>query len=158
MALSDELRVGHCWEVSGTSLQLGIRLPKMLRPSHISIDHIPRELAIESGRAPRLVRLWGAVDGPSNAQLSRDVIEQRHATSSVISNATGPRMTGGQTYLLLAGAEYDIHGPSRTQTFPVYPDIVASKVDFGVVVVEVASNWGSNTTCLYRVRIHGEQS
>lgn len=35
--------------------------------------------------------------------------------------------------------------------------VKSAALDFSVVVMEVASNWGAEKTCIYRMRVHGEE-
>ncbi len=65
-AITDDSRIGHCWSIPGSAAQLGIQLSEMIFPTHVSIDHIPVEIAADIGQAPRTVVLWGALDGSVN--------------------------------------------------------------------------------------------
>ncbi|KAJ2965632.1 hypothetical protein NUW54_g14055 [Trametes sanguinea] len=105
------------------------------------------------GAAPRHMILWGAVDGPTNERRLR-LVPPNATLVDAIGHA-GPRLTHGYTYVPLALIEYDINAVSHVQTFAVDPYVARSGMDFGVVVLEILSNWGGPDTCLYRVRLHG---
>ena len=150
--LIDDLHIGNCWSIAASKGQLGIRLSEHLHPTHITVDHIPVEIAADISRAPRTLILWGAVDGADNASRLGNML---HDTLPSLRGRSSPYETAHHTFVPLAVFEYDIHSSSHIQTFPIRPYIVDLGVYFGVVVLEVTSNWGGSTTCLYRVRIHG---
>ncbi|KAJ6593033.1 hypothetical protein B0H19DRAFT_911617, partial [Mycena capillaripes] len=61
-------------------------------------------------------------------------------------------------YIRIASFRYDIHSRNNVQTFPVDAEIRSLGIDFGVVVLVINSNWGKDEyTCLYRIRVHGQQ-
>ncbi|KAI8969518.1 hypothetical protein BD414DRAFT_428486, partial [Trametes punicea] len=155
VALSDDNRIGQCWLSARKGGQLGVVLPELVRPSHVTIDHIPVEIAATPGQAPRDMRLWGVVDGEANHAFFRSLMQS--APTVAMPNA-GPRVSSGHLFVQLATIEYDLHAPSHVQTFEVEPAVIGSGMYFGVIVLELVDNWGGGTTCLYRVRIHGEKA
>lgn len=54
-------------------------------------------------------------------------------------------------HLLLASFTYDPSLATPMQTFPVAREIRELGVDVGIVIFKIASNWGADFTCLYRV-------
>ncbi|KAF8235913.1 hypothetical protein L208DRAFT_1007924, partial [Tricholoma matsutake] len=59
VALDDDLRVGRCWRFDGCSGQLGIALSERISISHITIDHVTKELVLNIRQAPQMIILWG---------------------------------------------------------------------------------------------------
>ncbi|KAI0324606.1 hypothetical protein GY45DRAFT_1262531 [Cubamyces sp. BRFM 1775] len=153
-ALSDDLRIGHCWTFEGSKAQLGVKLSELVYPSHFSIDHIPASIATDIRSAPRAIVLWGAVDGPVNEQ--RLLVTPPNTTLLASIGRSSPGLTYGFVYVPLAVVEYDIYAATHVQTFPLDSYVAQSGVDFGIMVFEILSNWGGETTSLYRVRLHGE--
>ena len=159
VVLSDDNHIGHCWCFPSTHGQVGITLPDFIYPTNVSIDHIPVELAAIPGQAPRRMVLWGVVDGDRNTALY-------HQFSSVLRNnltiahLVPPIILKGEAemFVVLAEIEYDIHLPAVVQTFSVRTVVQDSDIDVGQIVLEVLDNWGADSTCLYRVRLHGERS
>ncbi|KAI1786032.1 hypothetical protein LXA43DRAFT_898749 [Ganoderma leucocontextum] len=154
-ALDDDLRIGNCWSIPGAAGQLGLRLSTMIHPTHISIDHIPLEIAADISRAPREIALWGGIDGPYRAVV-HNLTRSDNVTPPAVRGRSRPPSTHGYDFPLLAHFEYDIRAPAHVQTFPLQQYIVDSEMVFGVVVLEILSNWGGESTCLYRVRVHGD--
>ena len=155
-AITDSLRVGNCWTITGSVGQLGIRLPRMVALTHASIDHIPREIAADIGRAPRTMILWGSIDGEINKRRLRDAVQALDGPLPTIEGRSGPHTTCGHSFVPLAYFDYDIRAPAHVQTFALFQYIIDSQMSFGVVVLEVLRNWGAEDTCLYRLRLHGQ--
>lgn len=156
LALTDDNRIGNCWRIPAKHGQLGIMLPDFIRPTFVTVDHIPVELAADPGEAPSHIVLWGVVDGDRNERLLEDhrlllQEDERHV----------PPYTGrtAANFVILANFTYDtVKGSSPVQTFPIRSIFREVALDFGLVIVEIVDNWGSASTCMYRVRVHGELS
>ncbi|KAI0666483.1 hypothetical protein C8Q78DRAFT_932613, partial [Trametes maxima] len=149
--LAEGLQRDMCWLFDGHQGQVAIRLPALISPTHIALDY-----ATSVGmhhRAPRRVILWGLVEGDAN-RLTYDK-QLRDYRDTVAHLGEGPLQSLGYTFLALAHFEYDLFAPFALQTHPVADLVVKSQITFGVVVLEVRSNWGGFQTALCRVRIHG---
>lgn len=145
--LDENTQMGNCWSIPVQPVQVGVVLAQQIHPTHIVIDHIPRDIAADILQAPHSILVWGIVEGAANVERLKslgDSVDQR-----------GPTYSAGHVYVLLARFEYDIHAQYAVQAFPVIEEVRLSEMDFGVIVMEMEDNWGSDTTCIYRVRIHG---
>ncbi|TFK63314.1 hypothetical protein BDN72DRAFT_902507 [Pluteus cervinus] len=69
IALDDDLRVGRCWRLPQVSGQMGIRLPYPTKITHLSVDHIPRELFLVRMYIHRLLEPIPQRRGPSEGDL-----------------------------------------------------------------------------------------
>jgi hypothetical protein len=147
-AIIDDLHMDSCWRISGGSGQLGISLSEPILVTHVTIDHLSKDMTSDIQLAPRRMVLWGVIDGTDNT------VKARQHFSGMPNN--GPLISGGYSYVQLRVLEYDIHAPIHLQTFAIAEDVRALGMDFGVVVLEILNNWGGSDTCLYRVRIHGK--
>ncbi|KAI0690832.1 hypothetical protein C8T65DRAFT_552193, partial [Cerioporus squamosus] len=152
--VSDDFRLEGCWKISGQRGQIGVALTEPVYPTHVTVDHMPSALAKDVQQAPRHVLLWGVVDGAEN--LGRYTTLLSNLSSVVTHGQSGPLIDQGFPLVPLATFEYNIRAGYHVQTFPVHPPILQSGIDFGLVVLEVVDNWGSDATCLYRFRVHGE--
>ena len=52
VSLTDDTRVGSCWKFPQETGQLGFRTSEMLFPTHVTVDHIPIEIAADIRQAP----------------------------------------------------------------------------------------------------------
>ncbi|OJT15388.1 SUN domain-containing protein 3 [Trametes pubescens] len=152
VVIDEDLSIGRCWSIPVTG-QIGLSSPTLIHPTSISVDHIPKELAADIGRAPRRMILWGLVDGLSNLQRFRSVPTDE--LKAIANGRTSPTLSKNHAFVPLASFEYDINADFHVQTFPVHEYVAQLAMDFGVFVVEILDNWGSSDSCLYRVRIHG---
>ncbi|KAI0654537.1 hypothetical protein C8Q70DRAFT_925457 [Cubamyces menziesii] len=158
VVISEDSSIGNCW-TPGVSGQVGLSTTTVIYPTHVTVEHIPRQIAVDVGRAPRHMILWGVIDGLSNVHKHRWLIDNREMDISPDSSLRGhhaPPLTDNHAFVVLAAIEYNISGPSPVQTFAVHDRILDSQMDFGIYVLEIIDNWGSSDTCLYRVQIHGE--
>ncbi|PIL36024.1 hypothetical protein GSI_01684 [Ganoderma sinense ZZ0214-1] len=154
--LSDDFRINGAWRSPHSHAQVGLSFPLTIYPTHFTIDYAfnPDPVAMKS--APRQLIFWGVVEGAGNkARYARTLANLE--VSDVV-NRTAPLLHRGEIFMPLGSAQYDVHDGPHIQTFPLHPGGVESGIDFGVVVLEVISNWGGNETWLYRVRVHGSAS
>ncbi|EJD54540.1 hypothetical protein AURDEDRAFT_179676 [Auricularia subglabra TFB-10046 SS5] len=174
MALHHDITLGHCWPFDGHEGSLGVLLARPVVVDAVTVDHVPRELAFESGAnraAPRMMEVWGLVDGADNRAKVLAFLQaqdEQHAKAAAAAEERGlppppplyetleKQRTGA--YVRLGSFEYDINSPQHIQTFPVRPEVVALEIDFGIVVLRIRDNWGHpDFTCLYRFRVHGAE-
>ncbi|KAG5645933.1 hypothetical protein DXG03_004722 [Asterophora parasitica] len=166
-ALHHELHNGHCWPFAGHQGQLGVALAAPTYVSEISIDHVAREVAFDMRSAPREMEVWGMVEGKDNiakvrewmAERERKREEKRALGEEVEEDPEYPKtLPRAPQYVRIAKFTYNIHGGRNVQTFPVDEEVRALGVDFGIVVLNIKSNWGREEfTCLYRMRVHGQR-
>ncbi len=154
--LDEDLRSGSCWSIPDDHAQVSVKLRKFIYPTHVTIDHVPREIAANIQEAPRHMVLWGVVDGQGNYQRREDAFRSLQQ-SSLHLLGEGPPIRAGGTFVPLAAFEYDINAPFHVQTFPVDPAVIASRMYFGIMVLEIKENWGAESTRIYRVRVHGDE-
>jgi SUN domain-containing protein 1/2 len=155
-ALHYETHNGHCWPFVGDQGQLGVLLALPVRIEEITIDHVARDVAWDMRSAPRMMEVWGFVEGAENlAKVTAWEVSRYEAGLEV---PIQPRsLPSSAKYLRIAQFEYDIDEPNAVQTFPVDEDIRALGLDFGIVTLRMLSNWGREFTCLYRFRVHGQK-
>ncbi|OSD01993.1 hypothetical protein PYCCODRAFT_1501530, partial [Trametes coccinea BRFM310] len=143
-----------CWSFPGDQGQIGIRLSHKISPTNIVLD-VPYKTWTEGlSQAPRQVVLWGVVDGAANqATYEQDLQAYRNG---IAHHGSGPTKSLGYTFLALAIFEYDATTAFPIQTYRVADPVIDSQMEFGVIVVEVRSNWGGERTSLCGIRVHGE--
>lgn len=156
----DQMGVGSCWEIEGSTGILGVLLSESIFISSISIDSIhPSLVSITSHiRNPRSITLWGML--PNSSIIPPAAAEVRSAKQFLPNFVPGPRsyIKGKDSFVPLLSAFYDAHGAVTNQHFELASDHWATCVAFQVIVVEILENWGGSTTCIYRLRVHGSAS
>ncbi|KAJ3556926.1 hypothetical protein NM688_g1756 [Phlebia brevispora] len=157
LTINDNSQISQCWLLPTRMGQIALILQVPIYPTSVTIDHIPRTLAADLGQAPHHMILWGVVDGTSNQECIWELRALINAGSDIPDSHLGPPYPSNFMYTPLAVFEYDINADVPTQTFPVLGMYSGALMDFAVVVLEVMSNWSSESTCLYCVRVHGEE-
>lgn len=161
VALDDDLRTGRCWKPDGIDAQLGIRLSETIWVSDITVDHIAKELVPSTRNAPRHMTIWGVPEpslGSADLQRAWEAVSGELGECHNVGTRRDPSISHGFQYLPLACVEYNIHSSSNIQTFPTFPSIAALVIGFRTIVVEIIDNWGASSTCLYRLRVHGNMT
>lgn len=93
--------------------------------------------------APREIILWGLVDGKTNLRRT-----------SILSSLQSVTKDAHQ-FTPIVQFEFPYRAyHSATQAIDCR--LLKEQIDFGVVVLEVRSNWGSRKTCLTTIEVYGE--
>lgn len=164
--------------------QLSVLLGRGIVPEEVVVEHIPEGAALDIGVAPREMELWArfkvvddskppkrqsswfgsgessddleGIKYPGQLTLSETIMSTLNLAypDEPESSYSNDELLGPDFYRL-SKFTYDPHGPDHVQSFMLdavidYPSIRVDKV-----VVRVKSNWGSEHTCLYRVKLHG---
>ncbi len=151
VTIGDQLDPAKCWAMPSLPSQLGIRLPYRVRPTHAYVQH-PSNIHAALTQAPQNMTLWGVVEGNANLALYKTLLPEHTPPEH-----RAPLITKGHQWAPLTTFVYDIHSPSA-QTFPIAQQYTGVGMTFGVFALEVHSNWGDSTTCLYKVGIYGTPS
>lgn len=161
LAITPDMEYGSCWAFNGPTGHVGVTLPIPVRITNVSIDHISKDLVPDVSPAPRAMVLWGLLEGEALSEHRRNpllVSKNQHQPSQSIRD--GLRLLSVRSdaeFIEISRFDYDPKiDLAHSQMFPIYPEVVESGLDFGIIVLEILSNWGSQRTCLYRVRIHGD--
>ena len=146
------------WCFIGTRGQLGIALSHPGFLTNVSIDH--PSLSASLANAPRDVVFWGAVDGVENEQRyarSADMIQRLQ--SQLHLHSPSPLQEDKELiYVPLAIVFYNIRSTELFQTFEILPEIGALDMDFGLILVQIVSNWGGSFTSLHHIGIYGQEA
>ncbi|KAF8190734.1 UNC-like C-terminal-domain-containing protein, partial [Mycena galopus ATCC 62051] len=127
-ALDHDIHDGHCWPFAGSHGQLGIVLGNLVYIDAITIEHVAAAVAVS------------------------------RRTSAPKDMEVWAMVEGRDNFIRIVSLQYDMYSPNNIQTFPVDAEIRNLRIDFGVVVLVVKSNWDmAEYTCLYRIQVHGQR-
>ncbi|CUS14322.1 unnamed protein product [Tuber aestivum] len=165
MAITPSTEVGECWPFPERSGDIGIKLATPIYVSHVTVDHVPKQQAIEISSAPKNIEFWIRVPSERKEELQKAVGKPASEWYRQDSDTQGKQQ---QQQLLQASANsgewvrvhefmYDIHtAGSPVQTFELPVDLTMLNITSRLVAFRIVDNWGHpNFTCLYRVRVHG---
>ena len=127
------------------------------RVAHISITH-PSVLSTLPS-APRNILVWGVVDGEANQSTFEESIDVLQSLKAQLPVKSPFSRHGSQepVYVPLANIVYNVQDKNTVQIFDVFPEIHKLNMDFGIVVIQVISNWGESYTALHHVGVYGEK-
>ena len=148
IVIDDQAYAETCWVVQTLPAQVGIRTSEVIYPTHITVENLVTSTA-DSGRAPKNIRLWGVVDGKLNQNLFKGLSPPLEYPSFL------PAFANDFLWAPLASFVYDPNIGGSRQLFPIAEEYRNSGLSFGVFVVEVLDNWGSASTCVSKIMIHG---
>lgn len=169
MALSDWRENGDCWcadspRDADVKLQIAVHVPFQIFPTTLIIEHIPASGTRDIASAPREFEVWVKMDSAEDVERLKQVIKDRKTNFWPDLCGPPPRSTspadvtdGDDTWLCAIRHRYDIHNHNYLQNFnfPINPWDIGLKT--WTVVLKVTSNWGADHTCLYRVRLAGDE-
>ena len=147
-ALVEWRQPGDCWcsapnSRGGAQSQLTVSLGRAMKPRKVTIEHIPMSMvpARDVSNAPRDVELWVETDQP------------------ILSYYSTLRPTGCSEgipgWKCVGKFKYNIYAPNHVQTFDLEGE---PTVPITRTMLRVTSNWGADHTCLYQVRLHGQDA
>ncbi|KAG0642051.1 hypothetical protein HOY80DRAFT_952140 [Tuber brumale] len=163
LAITPSTEVGECWPFPERSGDIGIKLAMPIYVSHVTIDHVPKQQAIEISSAPKNIEFWIRVPAERKEELQKAVgkpagewFRQDSDTQKKQQQLQMSGNSGGQ-WVRVHEFMYNIHtAGSPVQTFELPVDLTRLNVTSHLVAFRIVDNWGHpNFTCLYRVRVHG---
>ncbi len=144
---------GVCWSFRGNSGTFSVAFDEPnVMPTHVVIHHWPSNSTTSLSCAPHQVIVWGLVDGEANMKTFS--WSRRVFTSTLAKVPPSPISKEG-IFLPLAEIDFDITAQSLHQAFPVSNSALSWGIDFGVIVFDIRSNWGADTTSLCTVHVYG---
>ncbi|KAF2873429.1 UNC-like C-terminal-domain-containing protein [Massariosphaeria phaeospora] len=148
VALEGWKEPGDCWCVAPDTVgmgmaQIAVNLGHTIRPTKITIDHLPKLAAPgkDITNAPQNMELWVMTDQEPNWLITK-----------VKGSSCG---IGPRGWVCLGQFRYNIHSSNHIQTFQLEGDIATG---ISKAMVRVVDNWGADHTCIYRIRLHGEEA
>lgn len=128
IALTPDISPGNCWAFPGAKGSITIRLARPIVPSSITVEHTPKSATFSVASAPK------------DFAVSLIPLDAADSEEDAVA---------GGTY------QYETYAQSRhMQQFWLPRDMPVVRA----VRIDVLSNHGSPYTCLYRVRVHGEDA
>lgn len=160
----------YCTLPQHGKLYLGAKLPRLIAPTSLIIEHWQKDTVIEIGSAPKQFELWIKVPLPDedddwySGSKVQDLMMERYG-QDIIDNEAGQQRRKMPEAVSIAFSYpwipvgrwiYDIYGPSPIQKFFLSVNLSDYNIYTQEVAIRVNSNWGNvNSTCLVQVKLHG---
>jgi hypothetical protein len=150
---------GECWCAAKSvgihgKAQLAIMTEHTIIPRRLIIEHIPSAGAQTIGSAPQDFELWAEVFTDEKAEAwKRQLRHGHHHYDAECAQASPPTNTS----VCIASGTYDIHAENWVQSFDMFMDLEDKfpRIGAGKFFYRVMTNWQSDQTCTYRVRLTG---
>ena len=179
VTIDSNMQPGRCWSFSGDRGYLTILLSKAIKPSEISVYHLPKAMWDDQSFAPRAFEVWAISLRPEDRQSLESTyhrmannkefldmvhdgfaatLKETYPDNAAVNNRKPGSNPAVRKSVRLVTGEYNIE-PSdpSAQTFTVDQAVHDNNELIDVVQVRFKSNWGSNErTCVYRVSVHGQ--
>lgn len=136
----------------GAQAQLAIRLSNYSTVTRIAIEQPYAE--DEAAHSPRQIAVWGLVDG-SEDEARLEEHQEVYKTLLSRMQSTVDRPAQGHHFVPLAAFAYDAAN-AGLQTFSVFHSVAALGLEYGVILVQIISNWGGPSTRLCHVGVFGD--
>jgi hypothetical protein len=158
--------VGDCWAFPGHHGILALGLSEPIYPTHVTIEHISKNVAPDYSSAPKKVEFWVRISDPTKRAIVEEAAieasgEKKDDASRIMQ--TQPPEPGRvqkvdrfvREFVKLGTFEYDIEGET-VQSFELPVDMTNLGVPVEITAFVVAENYGNDRfTCLYRMKVHG---
>lgn len=149
----------QCWCASPAkdsrgNAQITVRAGRKMYPEQVVIEHVPAQGTLNIAAAPRNLEFWA--QAPS--------VEQAEALKALISSdlpAIDEYQCVGEApasdFVCIGKGKYNIHGNNWVQSYPMFVDMQALGFGTEIVAIKAVTNWGTDATCFYRVRLVGDR-
>lgn len=158
----------YCTPDHHEKLYLSAKLPRLIAPTSLIIEHRQKDTVIEIGSAPRQFELWIKIpdeitDGHPGSQVQHLMME-RYGIGIIDDEAGQQRrkmpepvsLAFSYPWIPVGRWTYDIYGPSPIQKFFLPVNLSDYNIYTQEVSIRVNSNWGNvDSTCLVQVKLHG---
>lgn len=98
--------------------------------------------------------LWGLVDGQDVAHRHKSVAQTLFGALPI--TVSFPAHRPYQSLLPLTILRYDVYDKVE-QTFRVSDLLQHADLHFGVLVLQILTNWGDDSVCVHYIRVDGVQ-
>jgi hypothetical protein len=152
--LEEDTSVGECWCMSGAVGHVAIQLLEAVFISHLSLDYaMPRLLSEEEiTNAPQNMSLWVLLP---LLDVKQDGSQMRPAKEFEFKADQDTDFPPGSQFVHALEFQYDIRKPPTHQIFPFQFRMLSLSQ---TVILEIKSNEGGATTCLYWLGIYGAKA
>ncbi|KAF2859274.1 hypothetical protein K470DRAFT_219432 [Piedraia hortae CBS 480.64] len=149
---------GDCWCArpkpnSNIKAQLGVRMGQNINPHDFVVEHLPKYGAADISSAPKDLEFWIKTPSEEHARAVHEIVSfrmTRHKTDLCKTSPPSP------DYVCIGTGTYLINGRNWVQRYRSFLQLEDLPMGSSKLVFRVTSTWGSKHTCLYRVRVTGE--
>ncbi len=153
--LEENMGVGECWQMSGGVGHVAVNLSEPVFISHIVMDYAsPSVLSKDDiASAPKNMALWALPPTDNAKHELRMPIRFLNDFKSIKDGKDD--LPGSSRALKMIDFQYDILEQPTRQLFPVP---IHRHFPTQTIILEIETNGGSDTTCVYWLGVYGQRS
>lgn len=133
--------------------QVTVIMNQKIFPERLVIEHMPASGTLHIAAAPRELEIWAETRSAAEADRIHQVMAETVPLSDELKCGDAP----SPSYICIGKGKYDIHKHNFVQTIPMFVNTQDMAIGVDKVTVRVKSNWGAAFTCVYRLRMVGDQ-
>ncbi|KAF2721579.1 hypothetical protein K431DRAFT_207854, partial [Polychaeton citri CBS 116435] len=151
---------GDCWcaapsrNVPGKA-QITVVMPMKIFPEALIVEHAPATGTLDVGSAPRDMEVWAEASSRAEARRISTALSGQPGYGSYWE--CDDKAPPTEKHVCIGSASYDVRNSNWVQRFPLWMDTRELGLLTDKITVRVRANWGSDWTCLYRLRMTGSQ-
>ena len=151
--LEESMSVGECWCISGGTGHVAVNLSEAVFISHIAMDHPSPTLLSEDDVAsvPKNIVLWALLPPTNDAEYKHT----RSLNDFKLKKYGKDDLPETSRLLPIIDFQYNVLKQPTRQIFQIP---VRMPFPTPVVVLEITTNGGSGTTCVYWLGVYGSRS
>jgi hypothetical protein len=151
--LEESMGIGECWRISGGTGHVAVNLSEAVFVSHIALDHASPTLISEDdiASAPKHMVLWALLP-PNDAE---------HEHTRPLDDFKVKKYNGKDDFpessrlLQIINFQYNVLKQPTRQIFQIP---VRMPFPTSVFILEITTNGGSGSTCIYWLGIYGSRT
>jgi hypothetical protein len=152
--LEESMGVGECWRISGGTGHVAINLSEAVFISHIAMDYASPILLSQDdiASAPKNMALWAFLPPADDAEYKMPIRSMNDFKLKKYGRDDFPMAS---RLLQIINFQYDI---SKQPTRQIFQVPVRMHFPVRTIVLEITTNEGSDTSCIYWLGIYGSRS
>ena len=146
---------GDCWCAAKTEamgkLQLAVITERKIMPDQLIIEHIPTNAQLDRHCAPKHFQLWAEMFDEEEAETLKSKLREIHDYSGCFGSQPPP----SESSICIASGTYDRNAENWVQSYRMlfFTHREEALLETAKFYFRVTQNWGSQQTCVYRVRL-----
>ncbi|KAF9487268.1 hypothetical protein BDN71DRAFT_1514141 [Pleurotus eryngii] len=155
VVIENTLDVGRCWEFDGSQGHITIALGRPVHISQLTIGHAAPTMSTKRiEQAPKNIALWGLVQSDDTS-----CDPGARGKRPVVAYSRDGRLPKGfqqSCWYNLGTFRFSVKSPASSM-YQSYDVLQETDRLFTVILVDIESNWGAESTCIYHIGIHGTE-
>jgi hypothetical protein len=143
--------VDECWKFPGSIAQVAIQLPRAAVLSHFTLGRASSVVL----SSPVNITVWGLVEDSHGRHLLDINPSLINDLMAELNNDFPAPSLPEIMFLPLTSIFYDPNSTDGIQEFTIFPELDSAGIEFGTIIFQFYSDWGSSSTTVCCLDVHG---